>query len=161
MTPRCPRCGSPMQREQDVAMTDGRPTLVSHYSICRPCGALQNLNPDGTPYVPPTVLDEVDLPRVSGVHKGPQHRNHEPQSRAFRDGCRFHPHCLECPEPDCIAGSPEKEHRLRAVERQAHWFEGKDIWQVTTQDVLAEAQKWGVLERSVWRRLERMRRAAA
>src|SRR3990172_1879375 len=101
MTPRCPK-GHIIQQEHDG---------VSAYLLCRTCGWLQNLNRDGTPYVPPTKVTEEDLPTGAWHHFGWQ-PNASHANRRYRDGCQVHDHCLTCPLPDCLVNEPWKRNQV-------------------------------------------------
>ena len=147
----CPRCNNRMQEENDG---------VSYYRLCRICGHLENLTASGQVYQPPAELDPEDR---SNLVQRREHRNaeHQPQSRRYRDGCRAHDHCLTCPFVACIIADREAyQSALRATAR-AQWFQGKSLAEIKTEDVQALAAQEGVGERSIWRRLQKMRAATA
>lgn len=151
-TPLCPK-GHITQEENDC---------VSHYVICRVCGWLQHVLPNGDPYIPPPQLDPEDSRDAPGVeaavgYRGPQHRTeHRIESRRFRDGCMVHPHCLTCPLPDCVVGDISKQRRAALRKAQALQFGGKPPVEVTAADVRAEAERDGITVRSAFRRRARL-----
>ena len=66
-------------------------------------------------------------------------------------GCRHHPVCATCPFPDCIAGYKTVPYSMRPLEVLPA--------APTMQEAEAEAQRQGVVLRTVYRRLARQRAA--
>lgn len=150
MNPRCPK-GHLVHEEHDG---------VSYYLLCRTCGWMGHLLPDGSLYQPPTELDPEDKSNVAG-HQGPQKPNATHSGRFYRDGCQVHDHCLTCPLPDCLIGEPWKQNQMASARRREMWFHGlgKSLAEITEMDVKDLAQREGINERTVYRRLAKLRQA--
>ena len=130
---------------------------MSLYALCRICGWLGNLNRDGTLYQPPQELDPED--RSSRVqHHGPQ-RNVEHRSRHYRDGCRAHDHCQNCPFPQCIASDKAQMQQVVSAHHRLRWFGGKPLAEINAVSASVLAAQEGVGERTVFRRLQKLREA--